>query len=476
MKTHFTVVTIYDQSTVKGGKLGFQEILSYFDKVMAGLPIFRRKVCGVPFNLDAPYLVDDPDFHIESHIKHIALPAPKDWRQFCILCAQIQATPIDNSKPMWDMHVIEGLDNCDDLPKGCFAILTRMQHSLADGDTVRGLLAALHQPAGVSYEPPANYEAQPEPSLLTMSRRAMVNNFKQGWKTEASFLRKVPMLGKSLGKLAVNRIESLFEDAEIDEQVAVPKTLFNGPMEYRRVFQARAFDLDAIKGMRVLAENSTVNDVVLTLVGGALRRYLESQNAPPSDHLFAMCPVNMREDKFSNSSSFGNNISLMRACMFTEESDPAVRMKLVAEETRESKKIQRANSTKEMLAISENIPNVLVAAGARALLPFALSKFESSPIANAVVSNVPGPQQPLYFLGAEMLIFTGVGPLVPGMGLLVASTSYNGRLTIGVSACPSWVSDPQQLAQCLQESFDELCAASLARRQQATTGRAKAKS
>jgi diacylglycerol O-acyltransferase / wax synthase len=459
VKTHFTVVTIYDQSTAPGGKLGYREILAYFDEVMAGLPIFRRKIREVPFGLDAPYLVDDPDFHIESHIKHIALPAPYDWRQFCILAAQIQAMPIDSSKPLWDMHVIEGLNNVDGLPAGSFAILTRMQHSLADGDTVRGLLGALHQPAGKRYRTKAKYVAELAPSTLKVVRRACLNNLRQGFFLESKLAKRLPIVGKAVGLAAVHRVERLFEKHELEhEDTHVPLTPFNKPLEYRRVFQATTLNLNTLKKIRRVVEDATINDVVIALIGGAMHRYLKAVGEQADGDLFAMCPVNQRENKFSNSSEFGNNISLMRANMHSSEEDAQARLKKIVEETRASKKIQKASSTKELMELSENIPNLFVAAAAKLVLPFALRRIGSHPVANATISNVPGPQEPLYFMGAKMLMFTGVAPLVPGMGMTIASTSYNGGLTIGISACPSWVSDPQKLIGCVRESYVELAA------------------
>lgn len=452
VKTHFTVVTIYDQSTVPGGVLRYREIVAYFDRIMSALPIFRRRLQRVPMDLDAPYLVDDPNFHVESHIRHIALPAPHDWRQFCILAAQIQAAPMDLSKPLWDMTVVEGLSNVEGMPKGCFALLTRLHHSVADGATVRGLLMALHQPAGQSYSPDKRYVPELRLGLGAMAARAVANNFRQGTRLEAAALSKLPPLARSLGRAALRKLSRETPKLEHDD-AAVPFTRYNGELTYRRVFQCVTFPLKEVQAIRHAVEGATVNDVVMSLIGGGMQAYLEHEQSPANADLFALCTVNLRSDKQSTESTVGNNISLMRACLHTRSEDPLERLRLVAEEMRASKKIQNASSTRELIALSQNIPNIFIAAASRLVLPTAMRLTRNKPIANAIITNVPGPQQPLYFLGAEMVLLTGVAPLSPGTGIVLGVLSYNGRLSIAVTACPEWIPDPQKFADCLRGSF-----------------------
>ncbi len=458
IKSHFTILTLYDQSKLKK-PLRYRDILTYFDARIAGMPVFRRKLFPVPLDLDAPYFADDPGFNIEAHVRHIALPKPGDWRQFCILAAQIQAVPIDMNKPLWDMHVIEGLDSVEGIPSGSFAILTRLHHAIADGTTARGILMALHHPAGKTPPPLQASAAELPPSLAAMAVRGAKNNARQLSGIPLRLAKLIPGAGPALTKVASAVVEKMFtDDGDTDELdgTKVPKTIFNGDMEYRRVFQLRRYPLDAIKRMRELAPGSTLNDVVLSMIGGGLKRYLAARGEKHDVNLVALCPVNLREDKLTNASQLGNNISLMQVNLNTRTAGSAKRLAKVLEATTAAKLAQKASTAKEIIALSKNAPNLLLAAGSRLATRAAFRKGSAVRLANCIITNVPGPQEPLYFMGARLELFTGVAPITPGTGVTFPVTSYCGQLCISFTACPGWVEDPQQLAQCLDESFNEM--------------------
>lgn len=485
LKTHFTVLTVYDQSELEA-PLRYQDILQYFGERIRGLPIFRCKLHHVPFELDAPYFVEDPRFHVEAHIRHIALPKPGDWRQFCILAAQIQALPIDMSKPLWDMHVVEGLDNIDGIPPGSFAILTRLHHAVADGTTARGILAALHHPKG---RPPAPMEETPvgtAPGLLKMASRALTNNILQGARFQQRALRALPGVGPMLAKVAAAAIEKGLQrkEDEVHGREKVPDTVFNQGMEYRRVFQMRRYPLADIKRVRELVPGSTLNDAVLTLIGGAMRRYLAEIGERSDIDLVALCPINLRADKRTNDSHLGNDISLMQVNLGTRAVQPEDRLQRVFDATAAAKLKQKASTAKEIIALSKSAPNALIALGTRLAARAAFRKGGAVRLSNAIITNVPGPEDPLYFMGARLELFTGLGPVSPGSGLIFPVSSYCGQLCISFTGCPGWVEDPQALAECLDASYAELIAAADGRRalaapaprrkaaKKATTGRA----
>ncbi len=463
VKTHFTLLTIYDQSTVPGGRLRYRDILEYFEQRLTPLPVFRRRIVEVPFQLDAPYFVDDPNYHIESHVRHIALPKPGDWRQFCILVAQIQATPMDLSKPLWDMHVVEGLDNVEGVPPNSFAILTRLHHSIADGTTARGIMMALHHAKGQELPKPPVGVREPEPTIPEMAIRAVINNAYRIWELEKHLIKALPGLGgmvlPAAGKLLPGRRDAV--PTEQPEEPSrplwpVPATIFNQEMDYRRVFQLRVFALEDIARMRRAVEGSTVNDVVLVLVGEALRRYLARMKKSVKSDLYAICPINIRRDKLTNESLAGNDISLMTANLRTTEPDLLERLRKVTGGTRTSKKVQEASSVKELVAMSKQAPNLLLALASRIAVQAALRASSTRPLSNAIITNVPGPQEPLYFMGAKLVLFSGGTPIAPVTGLTIPITSYDGRLIISFTGAASWVKDPQGLAECLDESFEAM--------------------
>jgi len=143
--THIGGLYIYDQSSSPGGKVTFKGILAYLESRLHLARCFRQKIVRVPFGLDHPYWIEDPDFDLEYHVRHIALPKPGDWRQLCIQVARLHARPLDLDKPLWEMTVIEGL------PKGCFAVLTKVHHAAVDGVSGVEMTAATHdlEPEGM---------------------------------------------------------------------------------------------------------------------------------------------------------------------------------------------------------------------------------------------------------------------------------------------------------------------------------------
>jgi diacylglycerol O-acyltransferase / wax synthase len=461
LKTHFTMLTIYDQSTAPGGNLRYRDVLRYFEDRILGMPVFRRKLHHVPLELDAPYFVDDSHFHIEAHVRHIALPAPGDWRQFCILAAQIHAQPIEMSKPLWDMTVIGGLDNVEGLPTGAFAILTRLHHAVADGTTARGILTALHYPAGqVPPPPPRQIYGKAAPSKIEMAARAISNNARQLAGIPPRLLSILPGAGPTLAGVARSAIEKAIgkgiAEEEIKTKAVVPATVFNGEMEYRRVFQMTRYPLASIKPIRTLADDATLNDAVLAIVGGGLKRFLAATGESDAGDLQALCPVNLRVDKFANESQLGNNISLMQINLGTSASTASKRLARIVESSQAAKLKQKASTAKEIIALSRSAPNLLLATGSRLAAAAAFRSGSAVRLANCIITNVPGPQEPLYFMGARLVAFSGIGPVASGAGPIFIVTSYMGQLTIGFTACPSWIKDPQLMIRCLDESHAEL--------------------
>jgi diacylglycerol O-acyltransferase len=370
LKSHFTIITLYDQSTVPGGTLRYREVLSYFEDRIKGLPVFKRKLYRVPLELDAPYFVEDEQFHIEAHVRHIALPKPGDWRQFCILASQIHAQPIDMSRPLWDMTIVGGLDSIPGLPKGAFAILTRMHHAVADGTTARGILAALHHAEGEEPVQMRQAVGGRAPSAIEMTARAVTHNAQKLAGIPSRLLGILPGAGPVLADAARIGLERILgrvepESSDVVGRARVPATVFNGHMEYRGVFQMTSYPLADVKRIRSLAEGATLNDAVLAIIGGGMRRYLAATGEKADLDLQALCPINLREDKFSNQSQLGNNISLMQINLGTRATAPVARMGRVVLSTRGAKLKQKASTAKEIIALSREAPNVLLASATR---------------------------------------------------------------------------------------------------------------
>ncbi len=151
---HVAGLGIYDPSTAPEGKVRFKDVLNFFQTRLETLPVFRRRLVSAPFDLDRPYWIEEPDIDVEFHVRHIALPAPGDWRQLCIQVARIHARPLDRSKPLWEAYVIEGLDQIEGLPRGSFALYFKVHHCAVDGEAGTELLKAIHSLTAEDFSEP----------------------------------------------------------------------------------------------------------------------------------------------------------------------------------------------------------------------------------------------------------------------------------------------------------------------------------
>jgi WS/DGAT/MGAT family acyltransferase len=368
---------------------------------------------------------------------------------------------MDMNRPLWDMHVVEGLDQVEGLAPGSFAILTRLHHAIADGTTARGVLTALHHPAGKEPPPLAPLEPVVPPTLDSMAINAMLNNWQQIAQMPMRLAGLLPGAPALLGKASAGLLGTwITTEGKRTEQaindVDVPDTPFNEEIGHRRVFQIRRYPLADIKRMRELAPGSTLNDVVLTLIGGAMARYIKASGSSEDADLVAACPINLREDKLTNESHLGNNISIMRVNLRSRTRDVAQRLAGVHAATVAAKLAQNATAARELIELSRSTPNLLMASSLPLLTAISLESKGPLRVSNCVITNVPGPQEPLYFMGARLELFTAIGPSAPGTGPFFAVSSYCGKLSISFTAGDAAVGDPQLLAECLDESFAEL--------------------
>jgi len=191
--SNVTLVQIYDQSTAPGGKVRFKSILAHIESRLSGLPIFRSKLQRVPLDLDHPYWVDDPNFDLEYHVRHIALPRPGDWRQFCIQASRIHARPLDLNRPLWEIYVVEGLDSLLELPVGSFALLTKIHHAAVDAEGGSRIAMLLHDltPQVSPAPPPRPWFPQRGPGTLSLLYRSWLNSLLSPLQLRTPLARRV---------------------------------------------------------------------------------------------------------------------------------------------------------------------------------------------------------------------------------------------------------------------------------------------
>ena len=273
--SNVSLVQIYDPSTAPGGRLRFKSILALVESRLHRSPIFRQKLRQVPFGLDDPYWIEDENFDLEYHVRNIALPKPGDWRQFCIQASRIHARPLDLNRPLWEIYVIEGLDSLLDLPKDSFALLTKLHHAAIDVEQGTEIITLLHDttPHPPKAEPPEPWfpESPPSDARARLPRRRAHGDV-------APAAGAPDRATRSLASVPAARA---FASELLQRQESIPVTRFNTIVSPYRVFETRRFLLDEFREIRRLVPGATVNDAVLAVCAGALRRYLEANDELP---------------------------------------------------------------------------------------------------------------------------------------------------------------------------------------------------
>ena len=445
--THVTSIGIYDQSTAPGGTVTFKGILAHLEARLHLARAFRQKMVRVPGDIDHPYWVEDGDFDLEYHVRHIALPKPGDWRQFCIQVARLHARPLDLARPQWELYVVEGLDKVEGVPKGSFAFVLKVHHAAIDGKSGVEMITAIHSQTPEVVDPPPPdkpWQAEAVPSSVDLLTRASFNNMAAPYRAAQAFSRLVPGLGRAAREARGTSTTGM-----------APGTRFNGPVSPHRVIDARFFKFADLKPMRNTVEGATVNDVALAVVGGALRAYLDGVGELPDRPLRAMTPISVRTE--AEKADLGNQVSAMVVSLATDVADPIKRLEAVHESTSESKQVTEAVGARNLTELSQYAPGALVGLGSRLAGQFA--RRGAAGVINTVVTNVPGPREPLYFAGARLLRSFGAGPVVDGMGIIHIVYTYEDQFVLCFTADREVVPDPAHYADCLQQSFDELRAA-----------------
>lgn len=459
--SHGMMLYIYDQSPLDGKTLGFREIVRHIESRLDVSPVLRRRIVQVPFRLGYPFWVDDELFDIDFHVRHFALPKPGDWRQFCILVSRIHARALDLSRAPWEMYVIEGLDNIEGIPKGSFAVLSKIHHAAMDGTAAAELTWALHDIQGAAgrREPVVNVR-QPVPPQNVSWRfvdtlsRAFVDNVLGARRMAGPLARVLPSLAKT-------GLQALVKKREGSSEMTAPQTRFNADVVASRVWDSVTIDLEEVKRIRSVVPGATVNDALIAMIGGAMRRYLQDKNELPLKSLVSLAPVNTRAENAKETAS-GNTISMMRFPMGTDIEDPIARLQAVHEATVKSKGMQNAIGAQHLTDITKFAPPATLGlAGRLATLTGGGGKWPVV-LHNCLVTNVPGPNAPLYMLGARLVHWGGVGPVTDGLSLIWNPASYCGKLYISLTSSPNVVPDPEFLARCLKESFEEMRAAAVA--------------
>ncbi len=451
---HVGGMGIYDPSTAPGGFVRFKDVIASFERRLGSMPLFRTRLVEVPGGLDRPYWVKDANFDVEFHLRHIALPAPGDWRQLCIQTARLHSRPLDMARPLWEAYIIEGLDNIPNLPKGCFAVYTKMHHSLVDGAGGASFMTALHDLVPDPEDSHAG-DAEPRlvdtiPSVSELLTKATINSVKNTAQLVTGTARSARDLTQYVADVARKKIPA--------PDVSAPKTILNKPVGPHRVFDAAEFPLEGFKDIKN-AVGVKVNDVALGIIAGALKQYLEEKGAAPaSGSLATGIPLNMRTRRGTTEEN--NQVGSIFASLHTDVDDPVDRLRAIKLSTEEAKQSGEASPMVDALMLAGVLSPMVSKSVARFWSRNELSRHIPLNISTCI-SNVPGPDFPLYCAGARMVDYYGLGVLTPGMGIFHLVFSYAGKITLSVLADRDIMPDPERYHDCLVASYEELYAAAI---------------
>ena len=444
---HSTMVLIYDRSEAPGDTVTFDAVRSELERRLHLAPSFRQRLVRVPFTLDQSYWVEDETFELDNHLRHIALPQQGDWSQFCAQVADLHSRALDLSRPPWEVTLVEGLNNVPEVPAGSFAMVLKVHHAAVDGIAGNLLLTSIHdgEPEGAPPVPIAEWKPEPKPSPFWLLGRAAAHSVARPARALRSTTRLLPLLGRIPGRVR----------GPAPTVPRVPRTRFNGLVSGQRSFELLRFRLDDVKAIKSAVPGATVNDAALCLVAGSMRRYLSAKGELPSAPLRAFCPISTRSEDQADAG--GNQITMMTPSLCTDVVDPIARLTAISASTRAAKASANGTLVRAAMDLAGLVPGVITGLGLRS---FPMSK--GPVLANTVVTNVPGPRQPLYFAGARLDTIGHSGPLNHGMGLMHIVGSYQDQFLVSLAACREQVPDPEFYVQCLTDSFDELLAAARA--------------
>jgi diacylglycerol O-acyltransferase len=458
---HVSGVLILDPSTAPGGRFTLAGLQQLILERLPLIPVFRWRLAEVPFGLDFAYWVDDPDFDIDFHVRELALVPPGDTAQLEEQVARIFARPLDRSRPLWELYLIHGLE------RGRVALMTKVHHAVIDGLSgaeILGSLLDLTPEGRPAPEPVAGDGNGRMPSQLEMLARGVVALPQYPLRLLRSLPSALPnfeevgifsmLPGAARVGAAGRRVQSILRRDTVITGRNLPRpphTSFNGRVSAHRRIVLGRMPLDAVKDVKN-AHGVTVNDVVVAICAGAVRRWLLKHHELGGDPLIAQIPVSVRSPE--QQGTFGNRILLMGVPLHTEIADPVERLRATHDALAEMKERHLALPATLLQDANNFIPPALFSRAAQLTFAWA-SNPRLRPTWNLVVSNVPGPQFPIYCAGARMEAIYPVSVITDGMGLNITVMSYDGNLDFGIIADRDVMPDLGKLMRWLK---DELAA------------------
>ncbi len=439
---HVMSAAVVDPATAED--FSFERVQDLLRERMHLLPPFRRRLVTVPFDLHYPLWIEDPDFDLDFHFRHAALPAPGGPAELAAFTADVAARSLDRRRPLWEMFYVEGVEG------GRVALITKVHHAAIDGMSGTELIAALY-----------DLEPSPGPRLdvevvVDPKREHVPNDAELIAHAAASIARQPVLIAKNMRKTArsvvrvVQRVRGSQTNAGVP--LTAPRITLNGSITPHRKVAFADVSLDDIKTVKN-AFGVKVNDVVLAVATGALRAYLAERDELPDRPLVATIPTSVRTEE--QKSDMGNRVSAMFANLPVELDDPLERLHMIHSSTIDAKEIHEDIGGDTLQDWAEVVAPALFTRAMKAYTGLRLAD-RFRPLHNLVVSNVPGPPFPIYFAGARLEAFYPLGPIFDGAALNLTVISYLDSVGFGFLACRELAPDLDRLAAFVADALEEL--------------------
>lgn len=442
---HIGSLAILEQPS---GGLDYEDVLRLVERRLAAVPRYRQKAREVALGLARPVWVDDRDFDITYHVRRSALPRPGSETQLHELLARLISRPLDRSRPLWEMYLVEGLagDRC--------ALFTKTHSALVDGDQALEIGQVLFEPTETPrVDPEELWMPEPEPSDSALLLGALAELVARPGEA-------VSGVRAAVGDLAATAGEALDVVGRLARTAAqsAPDSPLNAPISRNRRFAVVKADLELYRKIRA-RYGCTVNDVVLAVIAGALRYWLLSRGEPVTEATVvrAMVPMSVYTQ---DPDDCGDNdtiqvhpqgeVSSFLLDLPVGEPNAVVRLSHIAHAGEAYSRQRRRVAAQTMVRLSGFAPATMHAVGARVAMGFSQRMF------NLMITNAPGPQHPLYLTGSRLLEIFPVSPLLKNQALSIALTSYDGKIYYGLNADRDAMPDVDVAATLIQESLEEL--------------------
>lgn len=430
------------------GRFNFDHMRDTIQSRLHLSKVFRRRLVQAPMGIGRPRWIEDPDFDLDYHVRHDSLPRPGGSAELRDYVSRFFSLPLDLERPLWELTFVEGIGEIDGFPPGCFVVVYKVHHSAVDGMATLDMLNALADPpADARQENAAADDWHPDevPGKLGMLWQSYLGALREPVDT-ARAITDLVVGGTRMGREMLSG-----KHGRPSAGFTAPKTPFNASVSARRILGATTFPLSEIKKIKNKVPGTTVNDVVLSLCAGALRRYLSEIDELPEKSLAGLVPIAVRDSVADG----GNRISAMTLSLETTEVDPLQRLHLIHRHTVDSKAYSQALGARTLTDSAEIVPFGLGVAAARLYTRLHVADY-LPPVFNIILTNVPGPRETKYLGGAELQGTYGMAPVLDGLGAIIVITSYVDKLHISIFACRDLLPDVDLFIDGLRAEYQIL--------------------